>query len=258
MARTGRRRPLEKPSGKERYCWAWKNGHKAQGLTAETRGDHTAAETHRCRRRPAPSIGRCNLHGGTAKTGKAHHSYTHGFYSRAYHGILARAGEAQMAVEVAASSLEELGIHKVVIAHKLGEINATGPSDEAWQELRRLIGDARRARDAKDREAQATAINAIFELGDRQSAGAAFREVSELINTYSKVADRESRRQERAAAVVSVTAFLGFAEMLTQQVNVHVSDPAEREAVAKAFRDAITRAGLADLVHDGEPDPIQH
>ena len=50
---------------------------------------------------------------------------------------------------------------------------------------------------------------------------------SKMINTYSKVADRESRRQERAA-------------------------------VAKAFSDAIRRAGLADLVHDGEPEPIRH
>ena len=57
--------------------------------------------------------------------------------------MLASAGEAQAAVEVAASSLEELAIHKVAIAHKLGEINATGPSDVAWQELRRLVGDAR-------------------------------------------------------------------------------------------------------------------
>ena len=256
--RIGRRRPVRKPKGKEGFCWAWKKGHKARGVAAQKRKDWAAAETHRCHRPGGDESGRCRSHGGTTKRGKAHHSYKNGFYSSYYHGMLARAGEAQQAVEVAASSLEELGIHKVVIAHKLGEINATGPSDEAWQELRRLIGDARRARTANDREAQATAITKIFELGDRKSSGTAMREVSELINTYSKVADRESRRQERAAAVVSVTAFLGFAEMLTQQVNVHVSDPAERAAVAKAFSDAIRRAGLADLTNDGEADPIRH
>ena len=238
--RIGRRRPVRKPKGKEGFCWAWKNRHKARGVAAQKRKDWAAAETHRCHRPGGGESGRCRSHGGTSKSGPAHHSYKNGFYSMRYHGILARAGEAQMAVEAAASSIEELAIHKVVIDHKLGEINATGPSDEAWQELRRLNGDARRARTAKDRDAQATAINAIFELGDRKGSGAALREVSELINTHSKVADRESRRQERQAAMVSVTAFFGFVEMMTQQININVSDPAERAAIGKAFSDAVT------------------
>ena len=93
----------------------------------------------------------------------------------------------------------------------------------------------------------------------RQSSSAiARREASALIDTYSKVADRESRRQERQAAVVSVNAFFGFVEMITQQVNIHVADPAERAAVAKAFGDAVRRAGLADLVNDGAPEPTRH
>ena len=111
---TGRRRPLKKPKGKEGLCWAWKNGQKTRGLAAERR----------------------YLHGGTAKSGKEHHSFKHGFYSTNYHGILARAGEAQESLEAAASSLEELALQRVLIDHKLGEINVAGPSDEAWLELR--------------------------------------------------------------------------------------------------------------------------
>ena len=71
-----------------------------------------------------------------------------------------------------------------------------------------------------------------------------------MIDTHSKVVARESRRQERQAAVVSVNAFFGFVEMLTQQVNIHVASPAERAAVAKAFGKAVRQAGLADLVTD--------
>ena len=82
----------------------------------------------------------------------------------------------------------------------------------------------------------------------------ALREVCALIDTHSKIVDRESRRQERAAATVSVNAVFGFVELLTQQVVVHVSDPAERAAIAKSFRKALTREGLADLVHDADPD----
>ncbi len=39
-----------------------------------------------------------------------------------------------------------------------------------------------------------------------------------------------------------------------QQVNIHVTDPAERAAIAKSFRKDLRRAGLADLVHDADPD----
>ena len=252
------RRPRLKPKGKEHFCWAWRKDEKARGVAFQRAKNLEAAERCRCHKAAQAETGRCRYHGGTSKSGPEHHSYKHGFYSRYYHGMLASAGEAQASVEAAASSLEELGIHKVLIAHKLGEINATGPSDEAWQELRRYIADARRARETKDREAQATAINAIFELGDRQSSGAAMREASELINTYSKVADRESRRQERAAAVVSVTAFFGFVEMMTQQVATHVSSSEERAAISKGFNAAIERAGLADLATDGGPEPTRH
>ena len=134
------------------------------------------------------------------------------------------------------------------ILHKLGEVNAAGPSDKAWLTLGGLVDEMMRLREAGDRKGQAEALNRLLDTIRVQRSGAiAMREASEMINTYSKVADRESRRQERAAAVVSVTAFLGFAEMLTQQVNIHVADPAERAAVAKAFSDPIRRAGLADL-----------
>ena len=140
---TGRRRPLKKPKGKEGFCWAWKNGQKARGLVDENRGDREAAETHRCHRKPDTDTGRCYLHGGTAKSGKDHHSDRHGFYSKYYQGILATAGEAQESLQAAASSLEELALQRVLIGHKLGEINVAGPSDEAWSELKGMVRQIR-------------------------------------------------------------------------------------------------------------------
>ena len=77
----GRRRPLKKPKGKEGFCWAWKKDHRARGVAAEKRKDWEAAEKHRCHRQPQGETRRCYLHGGTAKSGKAHHSYKHGFPS---------------------------------------------------------------------------------------------------------------------------------------------------------------------------------
>ena len=41
--RTGRRRPVRKPKGKEGFCWAWKNGHKARGVAAQKRKDWGSA-----------------------------------------------------------------------------------------------------------------------------------------------------------------------------------------------------------------------
>ena len=146
----GRNRKPRKPKGKEAFCWAWKKGHKARGVAAEKRKAWAEAETHRCHRPAQGESRRCRYHGGTSKRGKEHHSYTHGFYSSYYHGMLATAGKAQEAVAVAASSLEELAIHKVMIAHKLGEINASGPSDVAWNELRASMLAADQMREDND------------------------------------------------------------------------------------------------------------
>ena len=87
-----------KPKGKETRCWAWKKGHKGEGLQAESRQDIQAAETHRCHRIAQPDTGRCRWHGGTSKAGKGHHRYKHGFYSCAHQSILARAADAYEAV----------------------------------------------------------------------------------------------------------------------------------------------------------------
>ena len=51
-------------------------------------------------------------------------------------------------------------------------------------------------------------LNRLFDMITLQgSSAAARREASDLIEGFSKVADRESRRQERQAAVVNVNAF---------------------------------------------------
>ena len=255
----GRRRALKKTKGKEGFCWAWKKDHKARGVAAEKRKDWEAAETHRCHRQPQGETRRCYLHGGTAKSGKAHHSYKHGFYSNRHQGILARAGEAHEALEVMASSHDELAVHKALIDHKLGEVLAAGPSDEAWAELRGLVQQIDTARQANDRKAQAALLNTLFDAIRLQSSSAAARrEASDLIEKHSRVVDRESKRQERQAAVVNVNAFFGFVDMLTAQVNIHVSDPAERAAVGKAFSDAVARAGLPGLVNDTGAEPTRH
>ena len=67
----------------------------------------------------------------------------------------------------------------------------------------------------------------------QSSSAMARRAASSLIETHSKVVDREERRKERAAAVVSVNAFFGFVEMLTEQVNVQTcaEDTARRNGV---------------------------
>ena len=100
---TGRRRLPKKPKGKEGLCWAWKKGHKARGIALEKSGKRAEAAAHRCHRLAGAESGRCYKHGGTSKSGKAHPNYKHGFYSIRYHGILARAGEAQESLEAAAS-----------------------------------------------------------------------------------------------------------------------------------------------------------
>ncbi len=230
-----------------------------EGTQEARAGDRAAAETHRCHRKPEVGADRCYLHGGTAKRGKAHHSYKNGFYSQLHTGILAQAGKAYEALEVMASSQDELAVHKALIYHKLWEVLAAGPSDEAWASLKDTVKQMDAAKEAGDRKTQAFLLNQLLVAVRQQgSSAAARREASDLIEKHSRVVDRESKRQERQAATVNVNAFFGFAEMLTQQVNVHVSDPAERAAVAKAFSDAIRRAGLADLVNDFGPEPTRH
>ncbi len=81
MARTGRRRPLNTPPGKEGVCWAWKKGHPAAG------------EAHRWHRRPVPVVGRCDRHGGTSRRGPDHQPYTHGAFSQDDTGLLEVGGQ---------------------------------------------------------------------------------------------------------------------------------------------------------------------
>ena len=172
---TARRRPVKKPKGKEGLCWAWKRGHKKRGLAAEQAHNLDAAEACRCHRAPEVGAKRCYLHGGRSKTGKEHHSHKHGFYSRNYHGIMARAGEAEQSLEAATSSLQELALQRVLIDHKLGEINVAGPSDEVWVECKGLVQQINAARDARDHKAQAALLNRLFDTITRQGSSASAR-----------------------------------------------------------------------------------
>ena len=112
----------------------------------------------RCHRKPQKA-GRCRFHGGTTKSGKAHHNYKHGFYSKTHRGILASAGDAYEALEVIATSHDELAVHKALILHKLEEIHVAGPSDEAWLELRASMLAVDRMRKDNDRAGMLTELN---------------------------------------------------------------------------------------------------
>ena len=144
------RKTPSKPPSVTHLCWAWRAHQKVIGQRLEAQGDQPGADA--CRRHQrARGSGRCRYHGGTAKRGKAHHSYKHGFYSTAHQGILARAADAYEAVQVLTSTHDELAIDKALILHKLEEINAAGPSDQAWLELRQITKEINDARDRKDR-----------------------------------------------------------------------------------------------------------
>ena len=121
MARRGAAEEAGRQGG---ILLAWTRGMKSRGKNLEHRGRAAEAEELRCHRLPEPSTGRCYLHGGTSKDGPTHQSYKHGFYSTAHRGILARAGDAHEAIEILASSHDELAVHKALMLHKLEEIHA--------------------------------------------------------------------------------------------------------------------------------------
>ena len=229
-----------------------------RGLAAEKAGDRVTAETCRCHRPAQKPSGRCRWHGGTAKVGSAHHSYRHGFFSHQHRGILASAGKAYDEVQYLSSLRDELALSKGFLDHKLNEVHAAGPSDQAWIELGASMDAIDRMREAGDRKGMAAELNRQRELVFKQRGSAiARREAMAHIDTHSKVVDREERRKDRQAVVVSVTAFFGFFDMLTEQINTHVSNPAERAAIGKAFTDAIGRANFAEAAHE-LGTPIQH
>ena len=61
-----------------------------------------------------------------------HPSYKHGAFSTYFTGVLKAGARFYDELQVLASLRDELAVNKALIAHKLGEINAAGPSDEAW------------------------------------------------------------------------------------------------------------------------------
>ena len=253
------RKTQPKPPRVTHLCWAWHAREKALGQRLEAEGDQAGADACRCHRRARTQTGKCRRHGGTALRGPMHHAYKHGRYIKLWVGILRRAGDALEAVQYLSTLRDELAVHKALIDHKLGEILASGPSDETWVELGASMDAVDRMRETGDRKGVAEELNRQREfVRSQRSSAIARREASALIDTHSKIVVRESRRQEREAATVSVNAFFGFVEMFTQQVNIHVSDPAERAAIAKAFSDAVRRAGLTDLVNDSGPEPTRH
>ena len=209
-------------------CWAWRARQKARGQRLEEAGDQAGADACRCHRRARAQTGRCRRHGGTAVRGPMHHAYKHGRYSTLSVGILPRAGDALAAVQHLSMLYDELVVRKTLIDHILGEITQAGPSDQAWVELGASMDAVDRLRAAGDRQGVAAALTRQRALVRSQRAGAiARRDASALIDTHSTLVRREARRPERAAATVSVNAFFGFVEMLTHQVNLHVTDPAD-------------------------------
>ena len=185
------RRKAQKPKGKERWCWAWKKREKSRGEAAEAAGDLEAAERHRCHGRPRPAIGRCRWHGGTSKQSPAHHRFKHGAFSKYFVGILKAGARFYDEVQVLASLRDELAVNKALIAHKLGEVNAAGPSDEAWLEMGRMTTEIERLRDAGDRQGMAALLTTRDELIKTQcSSVKARRELDPLLQHPAKAGRR--------------------------------------------------------------------
>ena len=244
MPRKGPRRPQRKPKGKEQFCWSWRRGKKALGLRLEAQGDLAGAAACHCHN-PAGDNGRCWRHGGTAVKGPAHPSYTHGKYSRAYHGVFAAIRGDPGATEPA-SVRPEIDVASALICNEMQLINAGTPELALWENARERVRTIRRLRTAGDSQGMAAMMVGLeeFLLAEHPRSK---RVLSGLLEGLRKLVDTEAKLQALAQGMVRGATAIGLLKSMVISVNHHVTNDEERAAIGKEFDRLIRRAAYPEL-----------
>ena len=244
MPRKGPRRPQHKPKGKEQFCWSWLHRKKVLGQRLEAQGDLAGAEACHCHK-PAGENGRCYMHGGTVAQGPSHHSYTHGKYSRAYHGVFAAIRGDQGATEPA-SVRPEIDVASALICNEMQLINAGTPELALWENARERVRTIRRLRTAGDSQGMAATMVGLedFLLAEHPRSK---RVLSGLLEGLRKLVDTEAKLQDGAQSKVNAATAIGLVESMVISVNHHVTNDEERAAIGKEFDRLIRRAAYPEL-----------
>jgi hypothetical protein len=178
------------------------------------------------------------MHGGNHKRGLAHHSTTHGLYSKSMPVKLAARYEAAVADDELLSLRREAAILTALTDETLARFD-TGETGALWLELRDLWEEMAALPPTK----RGPILN---EIGARIMRGAsdaqAARELRSAILDKAKVAETEYKRLEKAHQMVTVERLMVFMGAIHRILEREVADRDARCRIADAL-DGLLGAG---------------
>lgn len=194
----------------------------------------------------------CSIHGGKSPSGLAHPSTKHGRHSKDLPTRLAGR------YEVAASDPDllrldsELHLIDALMNDRLAVLD-TGESGRLWNELGsewESLEAAQRAKDQAGTVASAQRIKSLIKRG--QADHGARTEILDMIERRRKLVDSEGKRRVQAQQVMTTEQATLLVSVVATSVQRHVSNPAERAAIARDIA-AVFGAG-----HDGDHQSGEH
>jgi hypothetical protein len=208
----------------------------------------------RCRNYRAVGFTVCEDHGAAAQVGLAHHSTTHGRYSRVMPKKLTERFEALVTDPDVLNLSRDLALLDTRLEQLLTRIDEN-ESEADW----RRAGDAyRKLRAAMTSGDGAGITDALTALGRAFSSASAvdsnWRDIRDALQERRLIVESERRRLVDLHQMVTVEELMVFASALVSIVNQEVPDPRIRTSIALKVRGLLGRSGRPIVTTPGAID----
>jgi hypothetical protein len=183
-----------------------------------------------CRKPGLKPSGRCRLHGGATPRGERSPHFKHGRYSRCVPAALARRLAAARADPGLVSIRDGVALLRLRLDDLLGRLHGGsggGPWAAARAAFRRL---ARALAAGRPAAGPLAALGALLEAGAGDDA--VWREIADLAERKSLVAQREWRRLRDLRLVMTADQAMAFVAAVMAAVLRHVPGPDARRRIA--------------------------
>ena len=197
-----------------------------------------------CKQRPATERDRCRLHGGRSKRGPAHPAFIDGRKSRDYvPDKLRHDYERALADPDLISTRRQIAMLDARGAELLRQLGRL-EKREAWAAVVTHFDALERARAAGKREELETALDGLREaVNEGATESQIWAELRSIDESRRRLAETERKRLEVMRQFVSADRVMATFAAVARLIAQHVTDPAERDAVADGLRGLIGAAG---------------
>lgn len=176
---------------------------------------------------------RCKFHGGKNPVGAAHPSFKTGRYSKLFKGHRAERFEAAMNDPDKLSMANELAAMDVLIEESMGRLDDP-ESRTTFADLKAIMGDLRRAEQAKDPSGMAKHLTRLGEAIDTGAKAYGARdEVIRLFEKRMKLVESERKRLIELRQMMSVDEINAQTILIVDVIRRHVKDRETQGAIAR-------------------------